>query len=84
MLQNATSCAKMLGRARACLWQIGLPRGVGGDAHCRFAQAVVAVAQGEDVVVAAAQPRHHQRHVVGLRAAVHEVGDLQEAAKARY
>ena len=39
--------------------------------------AVIPIAQRDDVVVAGEQPRHHDREIIRLAAAVDEVGDVK-------
>ncbi len=62
------------------LGYVELPGGVCSDAHGAFGHAMVAVAQREDIVVAAVQPCHHQSHVICLAAAVHKVRHLRKSA----
>ena len=54
-----------------------LPGALSGDAHGGHAHAVVGVAEGEELVVAGVEARHHHGHVVGLGPAVHEVDALE-------
>lgn len=59
------------------LGHIEFPGGVRSDTHGPLRHAVVAVAQCKDIIVAAVQSRHHQRHVICLTAAVHKVRHLR-------
>ena len=59
-----------------------LPGVVGGDAHRVGGAAVIRVAQGDDVVVARVGAGEHEGELVGLRAGIDEVADLEVAGHA--
>ena len=54
-----------------------LPRGVSCEAHRSEGHAVIAVPEGDDVVVAGVEPGHENSKVVGLRARVDKVDRVQ-------
>mmetsp|Transcript_26074 Transcript_26074/g.83188 ORF Transcript_26074/g.83188 Transcript_26074/m.83188 type:complete len:221 (-) Transcript_26074:8-670(-) len=59
------------------LRHVVLPRAVGRHAHRVGAHPVVAVAEGDQVVVPRVGPRHHHGHVVRLGAGVDKVNVLE-------
>ena len=65
------------------VWNIELPGAVRRKSHACSVTAVIRISKRNDIVVPGVSARHQQREIVGFRARIDEIADLQIAGHLR-
>lgn len=76
---NSSRSSSSLQKLWAHRWYIVLPSAVAQHPQQTFTDAVIAISQSYEVVVAAVQPGHQDCHVISFASRVDKIGNLNKS-----